>query len=145
MSSENDHEEAILRRRFDEWSFRAITILVPLVIAIVGWSFALSARIEAIATKQEERGPKIASLEHQIEVLEQIARDPSPRPEAKIAIAAIKADHDKMDERVTRLEDRVNNLHNYMMALPVRPSPAPYAPPSKRGEADLKQWLEKQL
>ena len=137
MTSENDHEEAILRRRFDAWTFKGMALLIPLVLAISGWAFALQGRIHEIDATQDERGARIVAIEQQIKSLTDFARDPSPRPETRVAMKA-------MDDRMARVEERINSLHNYILALPIRPAPTPYAP-SKRGEADLKEWLEKQL
>jgi hypothetical protein len=41
--------------------------------------------------------------------------------------------NERLDEPAMRLEEQLNTLHNYILALPVRPGP--YAPPgqSRRG------------
>lgn len=136
-SPSEDHEEAIMRRRFDEWSFKAIVVLIPAVLAISGWAFSLQGRIHELATQQAERGPRIVAIEQKLSTLLDIARDPSPKPETKVEMQAMK-------EQLSRLDERVNNLHNYILALPVRPSPYA-APPSKRGELKLDEFIEKRL
>ncbi len=130
-------EEALMRRRFDEWTLRAVSLLFPIVLAMAGWALTLETRISTIATQQAERGPRITAMETLISQLHDAIHDPSPKPETKVAIEALKGEHDRLDDRVTRLEERLNSLHNYILALPVRP--APYAPPplSKRGDLHL--------
>jgi hypothetical protein len=116
-------EEALMRRRFDEWTFRGVTLLFPIVFAMAGWALTLETRISEISTQQAERGPRIAALEAMVSKLHDAVHDPSPKPETKVAIEALKAEHERLDERVTRLEERLNNIHNNIFALPVRPSP----------------------
>jgi hypothetical protein len=132
---EENIEEALMRRRFDEWTFRGVTLFFPVVIALAEWALTLHTKIQEVATKQEERSPRIKEMEHQIEMLEQVARDPAPKPEMKVAIEALKGVHGHLDDRVTRLEERVNNIHNYILALPIRLSP--YAPPAPSRQGDL--------
>lgn len=126
------------RRVVDQWWKFFIPVVGSIVLAIFGWAVNLQIKVDHIATTQTEREPRFTAIEQQIKELVTIARDPAPRPETRVELKAI-------DERLGRLEERVNSLHAYILALPIRPAPVPYAPPSKRGEADLKQFLEKQL
>lgn len=41
-------EEALMRRRFDEWTFRGVTFLFPIVLAMAGWALTLETRISEI-------------------------------------------------------------------------------------------------
>jgi hypothetical protein len=70
--------------------------------------------------------------------------DPSPKPETKVAIEALKGENDRLDDRITRLEERLNNIHNYILALPVRPST--YAPRflSRRGDLQIETPASKE-
>jgi hypothetical protein len=120
---EEKTEEALMRRRFDEWTIRGVSLLFPIVLAIAGWALTLETRMSEIATQQAERGPRIAAMEALISQLHDVIHDPSPKPETKVAIEAIKGEHERLDDRVTRLEERIKNLHNYMMSLPSRPGP----------------------
>jgi hypothetical protein len=124
-----------MRRRFDEWTLRGVSLLFPIVLAIAGWALTLEARISEIATQQAERGPRIAAMEILISQLHDAIHDPSPKPETTVAIEALKGEHDRLDDRVTRLEERLNNIHNYILALPVRPSPCAPPGPARRGAA----------
>lgn len=124
MNSEDEQQEdALIRRRFDEWAFKGIVFLVPTVMSIAVWSFNLQTRIETIATKQEERGPRLAAIERDIDTLTQIARDPSPRPEAKIALDGLRADHKRVEDRLDRLEERINGLHQFIINAPLKLMP----------------------
>jgi hypothetical protein len=136
-SPSEDHEEAIMRRRFDEWTIKGIALLIPAVLSISGWAFTLQGRIHEIAAQQAERGPRIVAIEQKLSTLLDIARDPAPKPETKVEMQAMK-------EQINRLDERVNNLHNYILALPVRPGPYS-APPSKRGDLKLDEFIEKRL
>lgn len=138
-------EEALMRRRFDEWTFRGVSLLFPIVLAMAGWALTLETRISEIATQQAERGPRITAIETLISQLHDAIHDPSPKPETKVAIEALKDEHDRLDDRVTRLEERVNNIHNYILALPVRPSP--FAPPAplRRGDLHLESPSDKEI
>jgi hypothetical protein len=138
-NDEEKIEEALMRRRFDEWTFRGVSLLYPIVIAMAGWALTLETRISEIATQQAERGPRIAAMEALISQLHDAIHDPSPKPETKVAIEALKAEHERLDDRVTRLEERLNSLHSYILALPVRPGP--YAPPRPSKRGDLHQEL----
>jgi hypothetical protein len=142
-NDEEKIEEALMRRRFDEWTFRGVSLLFPIVLAMAGWALTLETRISEISTQQAERGPRIAAMEALVSQLHDAIHDPSPKPETKVAIEALKGEHDRLDDRVTRLEERLNNIHNYILALPVRPSP--YAPPmpSRRGDLQIETPAEK--
>jgi hypothetical protein len=129
--------------RLDEWTFRGVTLLFPIVLGIAGWALTLETRISEIVTQLAERGPRLAAIETLVSQLHDAIHDPSPKPETKVEIAALKAEHERLDERVTRLEERLNALHNYILALPVRPGP--YAPPgpSRRGDLGLELPFDK--
>jgi hypothetical protein len=129
-------EDALMLRRFDEWTLRGVSLLFPIVLAIAGWTLTLETRMSEIATQQAERGPRNAAMEALISQLHDAIHDPSPKPE----IGALKADYNHLDERVTRLEERVNNLHNYMISLPLRPGPFVPLSPSKRGDLNLERF-----
>jgi hypothetical protein len=135
-------EEALMRRRFDEWTFRGVSLLFPIVLATAGWALTLETRISEISTQQAERGPRIA-MEALVSQLHDAIHDPSSKPETKVAIDALKAEHDHLDDRITRLEERLNSLHNYILALPVRPSPYSLPMPSRRGDLNLEMLPDK--
>jgi hypothetical protein len=40
---------------------------------------------------------------------------PSPKPETKVAVEVQKAEYEQLDERIMRLEERLNSLHNYIL------------------------------
>jgi hypothetical protein len=126
-------EEALMRRRFDEWTFRGVSLLFPIVLVIAAWALTLETRISEIATQQAERGPRIAAMETLVSQLQDAIHDPSPKPETKVAIEALKGEHDRLDDRVTRLEERLNAPHSYILALPIRPTPNTPSIPSRRG------------
>lgn len=138
-------EEALMRRRFDEWTFRGVSLLFPIVLAMAGWALTLQTRISEIATQQAERGPRLITMEALVSQLHDAIHDPSPKPETKVEIAALKSEHGRLDDRVTRLEERVNNIHNYILALPVRPSPYALPRPERRGDLHLELLFEKGL
>ena len=110
---------------------------------MAGWALTLETRISEISTQQAERGPRIAAMEALVSQLHDAIHDPSPKPETKVAIEALKGEHERLDDRVTRLEERLNSLHNYILALPIRPGP--YAPqgPTRRGDLNLELPIEK--
>ncbi len=110
-------EEALMRRRFDEWTFRGVSFLFPIVLAMAGWALTLETRISVIATQQAERGPRIIAIENLVSQLHDAIHDPSPKLETKVAIEALKGEHDRLDDRLTRLEERLNSLHNYLLML----------------------------
>jgi hypothetical protein len=49
-----------------------------------------------------------------------------------LAIEALTGELDRLDGRVTRPEERLNPLHNYSLALPIRPGPNAPPTPSRR-------------
>lgn len=120
-SGSDDHEELIVRHWADNWSGRIITVLVPAVIAIGGWAFTLQSKIDVIGAKQEERGPRLVTLEEEVHDLARLAHDPAPKPETKVAVEEMKRAHRDVIDRLDRLEDRVNALHNYLLQMPARP------------------------
>ena len=135
VSSESDHEEAILRRRFDNFTAKGIALLIPIVLAISGWAFSLQGRIHEIATQQSERGPRIDAMEKKLALVAEAVRDPSPKPETRVEMKA-------MDDRLARIEERVNYIHNYLMALPVRPAPVAAPLPGRRGDLRLEDIIK---
>ena len=67
--------------------------------------------------QQVERGPRIAAMEALVSQLRDAVHDPPSKPETKVVIDALKAERDHLDRRITHLEERLNSLHNYMMAF----------------------------
>jgi hypothetical protein len=138
-------EEALMRRRFDEWTFRGVSLLFPIVLAMAGWALTLETRISEIATQQAERGSRLAAMETLVSQLQEAIHDPSPKPETKVEMAALKSEHEHLDERVTRLEERLNSLHSYILALPVRPGPYAQPTPSRRGDLNLELPVDRDI
>ena len=133
---EKDAEDALMRRRFDEWTFRGVTLIVPIVIALAGWALTLQIRLQEISTKQEERGPRIAAIERDIDVLNTIARDPAPKPETRVELQQMEQSHKRLETRLDRLEERFNNFHQFLLqAGPTIMKPP--QPPGRRGETPL--------
>lgn len=127
MNTESDVEEARARDR--DLSLRIIAVLVPVILALSGWVVSLEGRLQEVKTKQEERGPRISALEAAVKDLEETVRDPAPKPETKVAVENIISQHRRLEERVDRMEERINALHNYLLMLPRPPFKG------KRGDA----------
>lgn len=119
MNTESDVEEARARDR--DLSLRIIAVLVPVILALGGWVVALETRLQEVTTKQEERGPHISALETAVKDLEETVRDPAPKPETKVAVENIISQHRRLEERVDRMEERINALHNYLLMMPRPP------------------------
>lgn len=84
-------------------------------------------------------------MEALVSQLHDAIHDPTSKPETKVAIDALKVEHGRLDDRVTRLEERINALHNYILALPVRPGPFAPMAPSRRGDLHLELPPDKEM
>jgi hypothetical protein len=109
-----------------DWQTKALTLAIPAIVAMGGWAFSMEGRLQRTVAQQEERGPRIAHFEVMLEDLAKEIHDPVASPETRISLDSLRHDFESLDDRVTRLEERVNNLHSYILALPIRPGP--YAP-----------------
>lgn len=133
----DENGDAHRRRKADPWWRFLIPVGGSLTIALFSWGVSLETRISNMAAIQLERGPVIGKMQAQLDAVEQVANDPSPRPEAKVMINRIETAHEHLEERLNRLEERFNNFHQFL--LQVKPT---IIPPSKRGEHPFK--LEEQ-
>ena len=130
------------RRACDGYLKMVVPFAGTALIAIVGWAVSLEVRIGNITAIQIERASVLGKLQAQIGHIEAIASDPSPKPQAKIELTALHKEHDDLDARVDRMETRLNYIHNYLIALPVRPPPIPMIPaPNKRGDLRLEDFI----
>jgi hypothetical protein len=120
-NDEEKIEEALMRRRFDEWTFRGVSLLFPIVLAMAGWALTLETRMSEIATQQMERAPRIFELETTINRLTEEVHDPRPNPETKVTLESIIVQHKHLEKRIDRIEDRLNSLHNYLLIIPRPP------------------------
>lgn len=84
---------------------RAAVGLIPVVLAIAGWAYSLDSRLREVSARQEERGPRLTALEQDVSMLQNELGKPSSRVE------------EKLDLRVSRLEERMNNLHLFIIQL----------------------------
>jgi hypothetical protein len=110
-----------------------------------GLALALQARSSKIAAQQAERGTRLAAIEALVAQLHDAIHDPSPKPKTKVELAALKSEHERLDERVTRLEERLNSLHSYILALPIRPGPYAQPTPSRRGDLNLELPVDRDI
>lgn len=112
------------------WVGRAIVVMIPVGVAVIAWSFNMESRLQAVSSRFDERGNRITSLETRMSMAEMRIADPSPKPEARVMIDDIRREMSEMREkdkalfdRQQRLDDRLNNLHLYLMT---------FAPPRRR-------------
>lgn len=130
------------RRACDGYIKMAVPFMGTAAIAILGWAVSLETRIGNISSIQVERAGVLGKIQAQLDRVDAMASDPAPKAETKIEMVAIHKEHEIMDGRVDRLETRLNYIHNYLMALPIRPPPAPLLPaPSKRGDIRLEDFI----
>lgn len=95
-----------------------ITASVAAAIALAGWVISLETRMQRAITIVDERGPRLMNIERNIAELYSMVRDPSSRPETKVAIQSLRNDHSDMHQTIRRLEDRINNLHGFLQTSP---------------------------
>ncbi len=116
----------------NDWQTKVILGLIPAFLAMGGWAITLEGRVQVIDARQQERGPVIAEIKADHKELnkrvDEIASDPNPRPSAKIIL-------DEHARRIDKLEARLSSLHEYIIALPVRPQQPPQFK-ERRGEID---------
>lgn len=111
----------------NDWQSKAIVAMVPVVIAVAGWSISLENRIQVIDARQSERTSRFDHLEQMLTQVNRAVMDPAPKPETKIAIESLRRDMDNSHEEIVRLNERLNNLHNFLLQTP------PFKPQGKRG------------
>lgn len=111
----------------DDWKSRIFLGLIPVALAISGWVLSLESRIQVIDARQQERTGRFDNLEHMLGEMEKQISDPSPKPETKIAIEGLRRDMDNTHEEIVRLNERLNNLHNFLLQTP------PFKPNTRRG------------
>lgn len=115
-----DHEEG---QSGKDQLIKIAAIVIPIFIAILGWAYNLTLEVQDIKLKQIERGPIIAELKADVTLLFKAVTDPSPKAETKVAVSALQRDLLSLEENLHRMDDRLNNLHSYILALPIRPIP----------------------
>jgi hypothetical protein len=103
--------------------FKIALACAPIAVPIFGWGYNLSMEVQDIKIKQIERGPVIAELKADVALLFKSATDPSPKPETKIAVDSLKREILSLDERLGRIEDRLNNMHAYLLSLSSKTPP----------------------
>jgi iron-sulfur cluster repair protein YtfE (RIC family) len=81
-----------------------------IAIVLLGWGVSVEGRIGSMSTIQTERTSVISHQSQEISQLYDLVRDPSPKPETKVEIEGMKIDHERMDQRLGRLEERMNNV-----------------------------------
>ena len=98
--------------------WKMLPVMSSALFLAIGWGISVETRIGNMATTQAERAPRIVTLENQVSNLDVMVRDPAPKAETKVEMDAMKDDHKQLSDRLDRLEDRVNNLHNYILSAP---------------------------
>lgn len=127
---EDDYAGPYRRRQGDSNWIKLLPVASGLMVILIGWGVSVESRIGTMAAVQTERAPIITRHSQQISQLFDLEKDPSPKPEAKIILDKLEAEHTQMDNRVLRLEERFNNFHQFI--LQVMPKQM-VVPPSKRG------------
>ncbi len=114
----------------NDWNGRIILGSIPVLLAIGGWVLSLETRLQQVAITQNERTTTFADIKQEIRDIskELDALSKVPTPPAKILL-------DEHNRRIERLETRLNYMHEYIISLPVRPSPMPFR--DKRGDLKL--------
>jgi hypothetical protein len=129
-----DDFDSAVRGHISACAWKTFPFVMSGFIATFGWGVSIETRINNIQTIQAERTIKMAAVDVRLSDIAKAAYDPAPKPETKVAVEALRADHNSMMDKIDRLEDRVNNLHNFLLQLPPRPAPLP----SRRGMAPFK-------
>ena len=97
--------------------WRVFPIVAGLGVTLVGWGVTIETRLANINTIQLERTVKIAAMDKTVSDLIKDVANPAPKPETKIQLEQMSSDHDKMETRLDRVEERMNNLHDFMMQV----------------------------
>jgi hypothetical protein len=100
---------------------KALALVLPAIIAIGGWAFSMEGRLQRTMAQQEERGPRIVHIEAMLEELAKEIRDPSASPETRVALDGLRHDVERLDQRMMRLEERINGLHQFLLQSPFKP------------------------
>lgn len=98
-------------------------VVLVVIVALIGWGVSVEGRLHDLQERQVVCRENSANTSKRVDDLWTYAHDPKPKPEAVVALDTIKAEQQRHDAEILRLEDRVNNLHNYLMALPLKPKP----------------------
>jgi chaperonin cofactor prefoldin len=107
---------------------------ITATMGLVGWAFTQEGRMQVVATQVADRGPRIEALEREVNTLVKETRDPTSKPETRVALEGLKQEISQMREQMDRVEERINSIQSYLLYLP-RPAGAPTLP-FKKGELD---------
>lgn len=88
-----------------EFNTKIIIAIIPVVLAVAGWAYNIDNRLRDVAARQEERGPRISAMESDMAKIRAEIGKPSARLE------------DRFDIRLSRLEERINNLHLFILQI----------------------------
>lgn len=89
---------------FPWWKYGAF---VPVVLACVGWLVTHEARVQRL----EEIA---AQIKEKVSTLDELARDPGPKPETRVAIESFRRESDDLRRQLEKIEERLNNLHLFI-------------------------------
>ncbi len=73
---------------------KLLIAIIPVILSIASWAWSIDGRLKEVAMQQNERGPRIAALEE-----------------------AINADSGRVERRLSRIEERINNLHIFILQV----------------------------
>lgn len=119
------------RRRYSDQGLTkwAVSMSGPILLGLFSWGITVEIRLNNMATVQQERGPIFKRIDERLALVEAVAGDPAPRPQAKVMLDRMHEDHDHMMSRIDRLEERFNNFHQFLLqAAPT------LARPGRKGE-----------
>ena len=117
----------------DDWQSRAVFALIPISIAGFGWALSLESRVQVIDTRLQERFTRLDFIDKQLAIMNAEVMDPKPKPETRVQLATIAADVERLKDDISRMNERINNLHAYFIQITPRP---PFNPQKdgKRGD-----------
>lgn len=126
--STEEFDEAV-KGHINACAWKTFPFVMTVFMATFGWGVTVQTRLANIETIQAERTIKVAALDVRMNDIAKVAYDPAPKPETKVAVEALRAEHSNLMDKVDRLEDRVNALHNFLLQIPLPKT----ALPARRG------------
>ena len=91
----------------NEWIIRALIAIIPAIISIAGWLMAIESRMQKIEYSEKNIPEEIGVISKRLDGIEGRATSGVVAKELL----------ESYEQRMHRIEDRVNNMHEYMLQM----------------------------
>ena len=115
MTTEPEPKDQISKRTTDQFGWRNYLILIPVALSGVLWLMSLETRLHEDSERIMSINQHLNILEERMKSAEAGIADPRPKPQALTEIEAIKRVLEERNERINKLEERINSFNSIVL------------------------------